>query len=93
MRTLVLPLAVLISSDNPVRPPDVATAARNHAAESRDQAVKDNQPMNQTLKLTRWARCRKCGAVEVIAENDPGQSKCPICGQNLTEIGPGGTPR
>ena len=49
--------------------------------------------MTQTLKLTRWARCRQCGAVEVMAEHDPGQSKCPICGRNLTGLGPGARPR
>jgi hypothetical protein len=67
MRTLVLSLGALKSSDNPVRPPDVATAARSHAAESRDQAVKDNQPHESNTETDArgsvpqvWRRGRDC---------------------------------
>ena len=45
MRTLVLPLGVLLSSDNnPLRPPHVAMAARSHAARSREHAGRTTRP-------------------------------------------------
>ena len=44
MRILVLPLGVLLSSDNPLRPPHVAMAARSHAAWSRDHAGRTTRP-------------------------------------------------
>jgi hypothetical protein len=46
MRTLILPLGVVISPDSPVWLPDVVTAARRHAAELPHPTGKDNQAMN-----------------------------------------------
>jgi hypothetical protein len=44
MRTLVLSLGVLLSSDNPLRSPHVAMAARSYAARSCDHAGRTTRP-------------------------------------------------